>query len=44
MQLPAFGLGTFRLQDQTVVDSVRNAALDRGERLVDPDGLAPAWD
>ena len=25
-------------------DMQRIAALDRGERLVDPDGLAPAWD
>ncbi|MES2608860.1 MAG: 2,5-didehydrogluconate reductase DkgB [Pseudomonadota bacterium] len=32
--IPAFGLGTFRLQDQVVIDSVRNA-LDLGYRLVD---------
>ncbi|WP_144632543.1 2,5-didehydrogluconate reductase DkgB [Bordetella genomosp. 13] len=30
-----------RLDDQ---DMDRIAALDRGERLVDPEGLAPAWD
>jgi diketogulonate reductase-like aldo/keto reductase len=65
--IPAFGLGTFRLKDQIVMGSVRNAldlgyrlidtaqiygneamaqvaALDRGDRLVNPDGLAPAWD
>ena len=32
--IPPFGLGTFRLQGQTVVDSVKNA-LDLGYRLVD---------
>lgn len=32
--IPAFGLGTFRLQDQVAIDSVRNA-LDLGYRLVD---------
>lgn len=32
--IPAFGLGTFRLQDQAAIDSVRNA-LDLGYRLVD---------
>jgi 2,5-diketo-D-gluconate reductase B len=32
--IPAFGLGTFRLQGQTVIDSVRNG-LDLGYRLVD---------
>jgi len=32
--LPAFGLGTFRLKDQVVIDSVRNA-LDVGYRLID---------
>ena len=34
MTVPAFGLGTFRLKDQTVIDSVRNA-LDVGYRAVD---------
>jgi len=34
MSIPAFGLGTFRLKDQVVVDSVRNA-LDLGYRAVD---------
>ena len=34
MTLPAFGLGTFRLKDQTVIDSVRNA-LDVGYRAID---------
>lgn len=34
MKLPAFGLGTFRLQGQTVVDSVRNA-LELGYRAID---------
>jgi 2,5-diketo-D-gluconate reductase B len=32
--IPAFGVGTFRLQDQVAIDSVRNA-LDLGYRLVD---------
>jgi 2,5-diketo-D-gluconate reductase B len=31
---PAFGLGTFRLKDQTVIDSVRNA-LEVGYRAID---------
>jgi 2,5-diketo-D-gluconate reductase B len=34
MSIPAFGLGTFRLKDQTVIDSVRNA-LDVGYRAID---------
>jgi len=34
MSIPAFGVGTFRLQGQTVVDSVRNA-LDVGYRAID---------
>ena len=33
-RIPAFGLGTFRLKGQTVIDSVRNG-LDLGYRLVD---------
>lgn len=33
-RIPAFGVGTFRLTGQTVVDSVRNA-LDLGYRAVD---------
>ncbi|WP_137919138.1 2,5-didehydrogluconate reductase DkgB [Hydrogenophaga sp. 2FB] len=32
---------TLRLSDE---EMVRIDALDRGERLVDPEGLAPAWD
>lgn len=32
--IPAFGLGTFRLKDQVVVDSVSNA-LELGYRLID---------
>ncbi|MFN9472891.1 2,5-didehydrogluconate reductase DkgB [Acidovorax sp.] len=32
--IPAFGLGTFRLQDQVAIGSVRNA-LDLGYRLID---------
>jgi 2,5-diketo-D-gluconate reductase B len=32
--VPAFGLGTFRLKGQTVIDSVRNA-LDLGYRAID---------
>ncbi|WP_129543694.1 2,5-didehydrogluconate reductase DkgB [Serratia sp. 1D1416] len=34
MSIPAFGLGTFRLQDQVVVDSVRTA-LELGYRAID---------
>lgn len=34
MSIPAFGVGTFRLQGQTVIDSVRNA-LDLGYRAID---------
>ncbi|WP_049417189.1 aldo/keto reductase, partial [Stenotrophomonas maltophilia] len=34
MTVPAFGLGTFRLKDQTVIDSVRNA-LAVGYRAID---------
>jgi 2,5-diketo-D-gluconate reductase B len=34
MSIPSFGLGTFRLKGQTVIDSVRNA-LDVGYRAVD---------
>lgn len=34
MSIPAFGLGTFRLKGQTVIDSVRNA-LDVGYRAID---------
>jgi len=34
MSIPAFGLGTFRLKGQTVIDSVRNA-LDVGYRALD---------
>ncbi|WP_341917439.1 2,5-didehydrogluconate reductase DkgB [Hydrocarboniphaga effusa] len=34
MSTPAFGVGTFRLKDQVVIDSVRNA-LELGYRLVD---------
>ena len=34
MSIPAFGLGTFRLKDQIVIDSVKNA-LDLGYRLID---------
>ncbi len=32
--IPAFGLGTFRLKDQVVIDSVSNA-MDLGYRLID---------
>nr|WP_315427017.1 2,5-didehydrogluconate reductase DkgB [uncultured Albidiferax sp.] len=32
--IPAFGLGTFRLQDQVVIDSVKNG-LDLGYRAID---------
>lgn len=34
MSIPAFGLGTFRLQDQVVIDSV-NTALELGYRAID---------
>ncbi len=34
MSIPAFGLGTFRLKDQVVIDSVRSA-LDVGYRAID---------
>ncbi|MFA4914063.1 MAG: 2,5-didehydrogluconate reductase DkgB [Burkholderiaceae bacterium] len=34
MSIPSFGLGTFRLTGQTVIDSVRNA-LDVGYRAID---------
>lgn len=34
MRIPAFGLGTFRLKDQAVIDSVKTA-LDVGYRAVD---------
>lgn len=34
MSIPSFGVGTFRLQDQVVMDSVRNA-LDLGYRAID---------
>jgi 2,5-diketo-D-gluconate reductase B len=34
VNIPAFGLGTFRLQGQVVIDSVRNA-LDLGYRAID---------
>jgi len=34
MSIPAFGLGTFRLQDQVVVDSV-STALELGYRAID---------
>lgn len=34
MSIPAFGLGTFRLTDQTVIDSVRTA-IDLGYRAID---------
>ena len=34
MTVPAFGLGTFRLKGQVVIDSVKNA-LDLGYRAVD---------
>lgn len=32
--IPCFGVGTFRLNGQTVIDSVRNA-LDVGYRAID---------
>ncbi|WP_140918106.1 2,5-didehydrogluconate reductase DkgB [Limnobaculum xujianqingii] len=34
MNIPVFGLGTFRLQNEVVIDSVRNA-LDLGYRVID---------
>ncbi|RZI40782.1 2,5-didehydrogluconate reductase DkgB [Herbaspirillum sp. HC18] len=34
MSIPSFGVGTFRLSGQTVIDSVRNA-LDLGYRAID---------
>ncbi len=34
MSIPAFGLGTFRLQDQVVIDSV-STALELGYRAID---------
>ena len=34
MSIPSFGVGTFRLTGQTVIDSVRNA-LDVGYRAID---------
>ncbi|CAI0990501.1 2,5-didehydrogluconate reductase DkgB [Serratia ficaria] len=34
MSIPAFGLGTFRLQDQVLIDSVRTA-LELGYRAID---------
>ena len=34
MTIPAFGLGTFRLEGQTVIDSV-NTALELGYRMLD---------
>jgi 2,5-diketo-D-gluconate reductase B len=34
MSIPAFGVGTFRLKDQVVIDSVRNA-LELGYRAID---------
>lgn len=34
MTLPEFGLGTFRLQGETVINSVENA-LDLGYRAID---------
>ena len=34
MTVPAFGVGTFRLKGQVVIDSVKNA-LDLGYRAVD---------
>lgn len=34
MSIPSFGVGTFRLKDQVVIDSVRNA-LELGYRAVD---------
>ena len=34
MTVPAFGLGTFRLKDQVVIDSVTNG-LEVGDRVID---------
>ena len=34
MSIPKFGAGTFRLKDQVVIDSVRNA-IDLGYRAID---------
>ena len=34
MNIPRFGLGTFRLKEQAVIDSVKNA-LDVGYRVID---------
>ena len=34
MSIPKFGVGTFRLQGQVVIDSIRNA-LDVGYRAID---------
>lgn len=34
MGIPTFGLGTFRLQDQVVIDSV-STALELGYRAID---------
>lgn len=34
MSIPAFGLGTFRLQGQVVIDSV-STGLDLGYRVID---------
>ena len=34
MSIPTFGIGTFRLQGQVVVDSVRNG-LELGYRAID---------
>ena len=34
MHIPRFGLGTFRLKDQVVIDSVKTA-LDVGYRAID---------
>ena len=34
MRIPQFGLGTFRLKDQAVIDSVKTA-LDVGYRAID---------
>lgn len=34
MNIPRFGLGTFRLKEQAVIDSVKNA-LDVGYRAID---------
>lgn len=34
MSIPAFGLGTFRLTDEAVIASVKNA-LELGYRVID---------